>query len=262
VIRDLGRGNEQAGRNMVLDNPDQYPLAIHPPDKTDNYIKRCIAVAGDSVKIVNGHVFVNNHDSPYPPQSQTDYKVYTKTELNLDLLEENYGVNPSQVQSIDPNAYRMYLTPENAQKLRNSPDVSKIEQIVADSITTYDYSFPAYVQQNKWTMDNYGPIWVPKKGRSLLLTPKDYAIYERVIRVYEHNDFYTLNGKYFLNGKEVTSYTFKLDYYWMMGDNRHLSQDSRYWGFVPEDRVVGKAWLIWFSWENGPRWNRLFRTVK
>jgi signal peptidase I len=262
VIRDLGRGNEQVGRGLVLDNPDQYPLAIHPPDKTDNYIKRCIAVAGDTVKIVNGNVLVNSKNSPYPPQSQTDYKVYTKTELNLDLLEENYGVNPSQVQSVDPNSYRMYLTPENAQKLRTNPDVINIAQVIADSITTYDYSFPLYVQQNKWTMDNYGPIWIPRKGATLPLNPGNYSIYERVIRVYEHNDFYTQNGKYYLNGKEVNSYTFKMDYYWMMGDNRHLSQDSRYWGFVPEDRVVGKAWLIWFSWENGPRWNRLFRTVK
>jgi signal peptidase I len=83
-----------------------------------------------------------------------------------------------------------------------------------------------------------------------------------VIRVYEKNDFTQRDGKFFLNGKEVTSYTFKLNYYWMMGDNRHGSQDSRFWGFVPEDRIVGKAWMIWFSWENGPRWSRLFRVVK
>ena len=88
-----------------------------------------------------------------------------------------------------------------------------------------------------------------------------YAIYERPIRVYEKNDFYKKDGKFLLNGKEVTSYTFKMNYYWMMGDNRHGSQDSRFWGFVPEDRIVGKAWVIWFSWNKGPRWNRLFRVV-
>ena len=90
----------------------------------------------------------------------------------------------------------------------------------------------------------------------------NYSIYERAIRVYEHNNFEMRNGKFYLNNKEVSSYTFKMDYYWMMGDNRHGSQDSRFWGFVPEDRVVGKAWMIWFSWEKGPRWSRLFRIVK
>jgi len=121
--------------------------------------------------------------------------------------------------------------------------------------------FP-YDTLHKWSVDNYGKIWIPKKATPLTLTPDNYAIYERAIRDYEHNDFYMKDGKFFLNGKEVTSYTFKMDYYWMMGDNRHNSQDSRFWGFVPEDRVVGKAWLIWFSWDGGPRWSRLFRFVK
>jgi signal peptidase I len=198
-----------------------------------------------------------------PAQSQTDYKVVAKTQqLNLDALEENYGVNPSQVQNIDQGTYVMYLTPGNVDKMMKSGTVNSVTPVLADSSASYDLSFPAYVQENKWTQDNYGPIWIPKKGKTLTLTPKLYPIYERAIRVYEHNDFYTKDGKYFLNGKAVTDYTFKMDYYWMMGDNRHQSQDSRYWGFVPEDRVVGKAWLIWFSWDNGPRWNRLFRTVK
>jgi len=96
----------------------------------------------------------------------------------------------------------------------------------------------------------------------LPLTPENYPIYERAIRVYERNDFYMSNGKFFLNGTEVHDYTFKMDYYWMMGDNRQGSQDSRFWGFVPEDRIVGKAWMIWFSWDGGPRWNRLFKIVK
>ncbi len=264
VIRDLGRGNEQVGRGLVFDNPDQYPLAIHPPDKSDNYIKRCVAVAGDTIAILNGKVYVNDHFSEPPPRSQTEYKVVSKVpQLNLDLLEEKYGVNPSLVQNIDQNTYQMDLTPVNAEQLKKSTDIADVVPIVADyDSSREDFSFPAYVRENKWTVDNYGPIWIPKKGATITLTPKDYGIYERVIRVYEHNDFNKKDDKYFLNGKETTTYTFKMNYYWMMGDNRHQSQDSRYWGFVPEDRVVGKAWLIWFSWENGPRWNRLFRTVK
>ena len=101
-----------------------------------------------------------------------------------------------------------------------------------------------------------------KKGATITLNDSTYAIYQRAIRVYERNDFYEKNGQYFLNGQPSTSYTFKMDYYWMMGDNRHGSQDSRFWGFVPEDRIVGKAWMIWFSWDGGPRWNRLFNIVK
>ena len=115
---------------------------------------------------------------------------------------------------------------------------------------------------HKWSIDNYGKLWIPKKGESVALNENTFSVYERAIRVYEKNDFYAKDGKYYLNGNPVTSYTFKMDYYWMMGDNRHGSQDSRFWGFVPEDRVVGKAWVIWFSWDGGPRWKRLFRTVK
>ena len=123
------------------------------------------------------------------------------------------------------------------------------------------FLFP-YDTAYKWTVDYYGPLWIPKKGATLQLTPQNYSIYKRAIQTYEGNDFYMQNGKFYLNGKEAASYTFKMDYYWMMGDNRHESQDSRFWGFVPEDRVVGKAWMIWFSWNDGPRWNRLFRIVK
>ncbi len=126
----------------------------------------------------------------------------------------------------------------------------------------YDPAFADFVIQHGWSIDNYGPIWIPKKGATLQLTPDNYSTYERAIRVYEHNKLERVGDKFYLNGKEVTSYTFKMNYYWMMGDNRHGSQDSRFWGFVPEDRVVGKAWLIWFSWEGGPRWNRFSTYVK
>jgi signal peptidase I len=110
--------------------------------------------------------------------------------------------------------------------------------------------------------DYFGPIWIPAKGATLTLTADNYALYERAIRVYEGNTLEARGGQFFINGKATNQYTFKMNYYWMMGDNRHGSQDSRYWGFVPEDHVVGEAWLIWMSWNNGLRWKRLFKTIK
>ncbi len=118
-----------------------------------------------------------------------------------------------------------------------------------------------------WTRDNYGPVWIPKKGATIKLTMDNIAIYERPIRVYEGNDLVVMNGKIYINGKEAKSYTFRMDYYWMMGDNRHNSLDSRYWGFVPEDHIVGKPIFIWWSHDpdhggfSGIRWSRLFRLV-
>ena len=111
-------------------------------------------------------------------------------------------------------------------------------------------------------MDNYGPVWVPKKDATIQLTPDNIIRYKRCIAVYEGNKFEERNGQYFINDKPATSYTFKMNYYWMMGDNRHNSLDSRFWGFVPEDHVVGKASLIWFSYDNGPRWSRIFMKIK
>ena len=264
VLREEGRGDEDEGRAIVLNDPDRYPLAVHPVDKSDNYIKRCIGTEGDWIKVVNGVVYVNDKPAPVPPKSQTDYKVVTNGQLfDSDLMKEEYGIDnsdPRQMQILGNNTFQMTLTAEAAEKLRKANFVKEVTPFLDTSWNTPLFS--TWVIRNRWSVDNYGPIWIPKKGATLQLDEHNYYIYERPIRVYEHNDFYMKDGKYYLNGKEVTSYTFKMNYYWMMGDNRHQSQDSRFWGFVPEDRVVGKAWLIWFSWDHGPRWNRLFRIVK
>lgn len=121
-------------------------------------------------------------------------------------------------------------------------------------------NFP-YDTIHKWTVDYFGPIWIPAKGSKLTLTPENYTLYERAIRVYEGNTLEQRDGKFFINGIASSEYTFKMNYYWMMGDNRHGSQDSRFWGFVPEDHIVGEAWLIWMSLNKGIRWNRLFKSI-
>jgi len=265
LCRELGGGDVDKGRKIVLNDPDQYPLAIHPVDKSDNYIKRCVAVAGDTLEIINSEVFLNGKKSELPPYAQADYEMETNMALDGDFMKSEYDVdifNPQESSAMGGNRYRMLLTSKAVEKMKKSGLLKSITPYLDTNTNYYNPAFENYVWYNKWSTDKYGKIWIPKKGASLVLTPENYLIYERPIRVYEKNNFEMRDGKFFLNGKEVKEYTFKMDYYWMMGDNRHQSQDSRFWGFVPEDRVVGKAWMIWFSWDGGPRWKRLFNIVK
>lgn len=263
--RDLGDGDMAKGRQIILSNPDEYPLAVHPVDKSDNYIKRCVAVAGDTLQIINSNVYVNGKLSALPKYSQIDYELEATRPLDAEIMKSEYDVDifdQQQAFSMGNNKYRMILTAQSAEKMRTSGLVKTIEPILDTSTAVYSSLFSNYVWEHKWSTDNYGKIWIPKKGATLTLTPENYSIYERTIRVYEKNNFEIRGNKFYIDGKEITSYTFKMDYYWMMGDNRHQSQDSRFWGFVPEDRIVGKAWMIWFSWDGGPRWNRFFRIVR
>jgi signal peptidase I len=260
-IRFIGKGNSEIGRQYVLSHPEQFPLAIHPPDKTDNYIKRCTGVAGDSIEVRNNVVFVNGKMEANPPRSLVKYTVITNGQtLDAVTMKEQYEIDQEKgefEQTSKPFEYNIVLT-EQARE-----DFLKMGyKVIPDTNVPGGMPVFPYDNVHNWSRDNYGPIWIPKKGASLTLSAENYPIYERAIRVYEHNDFYQKDGKFFVNGKEATSYQFKMNYYWMMGDNRQGSQDSRFWGFVPEDRVVGKAWLIWFSYESGPRWGRLFNIVK
>ncbi len=265
LTRELGNGDMERGRKIVLSDPDQYPLAVHPVDKSDNYIKRCIAVGGDTLQIINSDVYINGKKRELPPYSQIDYEVETNRSLDGDIMKSEYDIdifNPQESVGMGGNRYRMILTAKAVEKMKNSGLVKSITPMLDTSTAVFNPYFENYVWQNKWSTDNYGKIWIPAKGAKLVLTAENYPIYERPIRVYEKNDFSMKDGRFYLNGKEVTEYTFKMDYYWMMGDNRHQSQDSRFWGFVPEDRVVGKAWMIWFSWDEGPRWKRFFSIVR
>ena len=261
VIRVLGQGNPNVGRQMVLNDPDTYPIIVRPVDKKENYIKRCVAIANDSFVIRDGLVYVNGQPPFLPPKSQTYYYVQTNgQQLDEELMKEEYNVNLSNgdefQQSGQPNTYVMLLTNEAKAKMEKS-GLGKITPILNQVSEVFPYD-----KVHKWTEDNFGPLWVPAKGASLILTPENYSLYERAIRVYEHNKLEFRNGRFYINDKETNQYTFKMNYYWMMGDHRHASQDSRYWGFVPEDHIVGSASMIWMSFENGIRWNRLFRGIR
>lgn len=255
------------GRETVLNEPQFQPLAVHPVDKKDNYIKRCMGVAGDWLEIVNGDVYINKEPAYIPPTSSTFYKFSLKPNTYLDAEQiQDAGIRLNQEENTPDfisttGATSINLTQEELEIFKNLPQVDPAsikKEIVPQgvgSVFPYDTSF-------KWSIDNFGPIWIPKKGQSVQLTPQNISLYRRCIDIYEGNDWVEKDGKVFINGQETTTYTFKMDYYWMMGDNRHKSQDSRIWGFVPEDHVVGKAWIIWFSIDGGPRWERLFKVVK
>jgi signal peptidase I len=261
VCRQLGQGNIDSGRQIVLGNPDQYPLVIRPVDKQENYIKRCVAVAGDTLQIRDQVIYINGQKQDLPPESETYYRVVTTGQaLDEDVMKSQYNVdiNSDEVRTTGiPNQFVMLLTWDAHNKMLSSGLAKSIVPDIDSQQSVFPYS-PAL----PWSRDNYGPIWIPAKGAVLTLTAQNYPIYERAIRVYEHNDFEMRDGKFWLNGQPVTQYTFKMNYYWMMGDNRHGSQDSRYWGFVPEDHVVGEAALIWMSWDHGVRWSRLFKKIK
>jgi signal peptidase I len=260
VLREQFKGNREA---LMA----EYPILVHPMDKTDNYIKRCVGVPGDDLQVKNAQLFINGQPAFVPPASQSDYIVETNgTPFSEDFLKNELGINdPTDnndqmaVYAGKPNAYRMNLTPGNAAKVAKQPNFKSIEPYYLNFTGS---TFPFDDAHFPWSPDNYGPIHIPKKGETVTLSPANMALYRRVITTYEHNTLEESNGKYVINGAPATTYTFKYNYYWMMGDNRHRSQDSRFWGFVPETHVVGKASLIWFSWNGGPRWSRLFKQIK
>jgi signal peptidase I len=264
VLREQYNGNRE---QLKAD----YPLHVHPMDKTDNYIKRCVGVAGDKIQVIKGVLYINDKPADVPPGQQTDYVVQTKGMFDEEYLTDELGfkfVQNEQGQMVElnsdlglikENTYIMNLTADNVKKIRQHP------VYISDSMYTEtepDAKMFPHDTLYKWNADNYGPLQVPVKGQTVTLSAQNIGFYRRIITTYEHNELTEANGSFTINGKPTNTYTFKYDYYWMMGDNRHRSQDSRFWGFVPETHVVGKASLIWFSWDGGPRWNRLFKSIK
>ncbi|KAF5032871.1 Peptidase S24-like protein [anaerobic digester metagenome] len=260
LVRDYSR------KRIWKDQANFGKVVYRPVDKRENYIKRCIALPGDTLKIVNQQVFINSKPAGLPAEAEFKYLVRTDGARINPKAFDKLGIT-GEIMMAGPNELVMTLTNEAAEKLKGFINVKEVQKIIQPAGYWQPYIFP-FDSAYAWNVDNYGPLVIPKAGTTVKLNSKNIVLYERIIKNYELNDLQIQNNTILINGKPADSYTFQMDYYWMMGDNRHNSADSRFWGFVPHDHIVGKAVFVWLSLDkskslfNGKiRYNRIFRTI-
>ena len=268
----------EAGREMVHNNPREFgEIIVHPLDKKDNYIKRCVGMPGDNFEIIDGDIFVDGEPIQDFEGVQNIYNVTIKgghfSRRSLEMLKEKIDLNASTIRESNKlsNTYELPLTEEGYEFMQTLPYVENIERKI-DKKTNKPASRLSIFPNHKdyyWTNDNFGPLYIPKAGETIEINIDNLPLYRRVIDVYEKNELSVKGDKIYINGQETDEYTFKMDYYFLIGDNRGQSLDSRYWGFVPEDHVVGKALFVWFSLDEGDsfflnriRWSRIFSGVE
>ena len=254
-----------AGAAYMRQHPEEFgEITSRPTDRRENYVKRCVGLPGQTLQIKNDTVYLDGKPNPEPENVQYAYEVTFKQDLP-DELKRELGITEEDLYAQrNGNTVWMPLTHKVRKQLEARKDiVASIARAVPDA----GWLYPQNMAKD-WTTANYGPLWIPKKGETLRLTLANLPIYERPIRVYEGNSLVVRGGKIYINGKAADSYTFKMDYYWMQGDNRDNSADSRFWGFVPEDHIVGKPLFIWISldpdyglFDGKMRWSRFFKWV-
>ena len=256
------------GRKIIYDDPARYgEVVARPVDKRDNYVKRCVALPGDIFEIRKNQVFLNGEAIQNPVNLQHNYHIVTDGTLLNQRFFDKYGISKEDQDygGVGPH-YVLPLTAEMAESIKALP-VVKFFEIDEQKPDSSGQVFP-YSKYFPWSRDNYGPLWIPKEGATVDLNLENILLYERIITSYEGNQREVKNNSIYINGELVTSYTFKMNYYFMIGDNRHKSADSRYWGFVPEDHIIGRPILVWLSlnkdksFPSNIRWNRFFKVVK
>lgn len=277
------------GRNAVIGNKATFGEPIYRPvDRRENYVKRAVGLPGERLKIVDGQIYINNVPQKMPENVQFNYVVQASVPVIDDETWDELGVSPDDIAVVyelmnDPvlaqangfkvsesgNVFPIYVVPLTEKMIERMKELKLVSVIEKYPQTSGDFLFPEGISDN-WTIDNYGGkngILIPKKGMRIAITPENWKIYERAIRVYENNPTAKIvDGKLNIDGKPLDDYRFKMDYYFMMGDNRHNSLDSRYWGFVPEDHLIGTPWRVFISFDKdkslfngGIRWNRIFK---
>lgn len=247
---------------VVFNKPEEVNK---PVDVRTLLIKRCQALPGDILTIVNGQVFINGKANPNAPAAQTSYAVKTDgREMNPKVFED---LHIEIRQQLAENTFEMIIPTKNLAVLKSYSNIKSIQPIV-ESKGVYNAQIFPHSQRFNWNEDNFGPLVLPKKGWTIPLNDSTMILYRPAIALYENNRVKTVGKDILINGKKTDSYTFKLNYYWMMGDNRHNSLDSRFWGYVPEDHIIGKAMITWMSTDsaasglNKIRWDRIMRVIK
>lgn len=271
------------GRDAVNTYKEKFGEVIYRPvDRRENYVKRAVGLPGEWLSIKDGEIYINDSLQKMPENAQFNFYFQAKHPLTERIWEElciavddrnEVGITSDDIESLrtlgftvnaDGSVPPIYVSPLSHamyENLLNHPSIGRVMKMPAPS---GEFLFPDLISNN-WTRSDYGPVWIPRKGATLHITPENWPMYERVIRNYEgHTDSYVKDGKVYVDGKETQYYTFAMDYYFMMGDNRDNSLDSRYWGFVPEDHIVGKPMKVLISFDKdkglfngGIRWNRI-----
>lgn len=252
LVRDMGR--ENVWRN--------YDVVARPVDRRMNYIKRAVGVPGDTLKIRDGVIHVNGEALPDPPQVQHNYRVITDGSPITRRMLERFDIRDWQ--QLTANTYIMAMTREAAEQFNNLRTTHLVEQLIRQPGVGERHIFPHH-PKFLWNEDQLGPLYIPRKDSRIELTTDNLPLYQRIIEVYEGNELEVRQGQIFINGEQVSGYTFQMDYYWMVGDNRHNSADSRFWGFVPEDHIVGRAMFVWLSLDRNrpfPRSIRLGQSLR